>query len=134
MNAGRCGRTPGHLAASHRQQRRGVLRQCHAQIVAQRIHGALFGRFSEDQQKHFLLPSDTVERIDQVVKCQVSTAHLKALPPFHRQVSRQLEGRSTRSCGGHPTGNYSRILELRKGIKGCVDSCTLLVARRLMFL
>ncbi|NLM53603.1 MAG: hypothetical protein GX195_01585 [Firmicutes bacterium] len=47
--------------------------------------------FSEDQQKHFLLPSDTVERIDQVVKCQVNAAHLKALPPFHRQVSRQLE-------------------------------------------
>ncbi len=47
--------------------------------------------FYKGQEKHYLLPSDTVERIDQVVQCQVNAARLMELPPFHNQISRKLE-------------------------------------------
>jgi len=47
--------------------------------------------FLKGEHKHYLLPSDTVEHIDQVVQCQVEAAHLKRLPPFQSPLSRQLE-------------------------------------------
>ncbi|HHT72551.1 MAG TPA: hypothetical protein GX008_02420 [Firmicutes bacterium] len=58
--------------------------------------------FSKGEQKHYLLPSDTVERIDQVVQCKVEAAYLRELPPFGRQISRQFEEEVYKAIGLTP--------------------------------
>lgn len=47
--------------------------------------------FSHGQERHYLLPCETVAKIDQAVHCQATAANLRQLPSFPMRISRNLE-------------------------------------------